>query len=194
MVVRRVAALTCVLAVAALVTLAALAFRWWATPKLSSSQLLKWTRRSAEVGFGSGSSPKRGGCPALGGKMNATREPLVTTLCQVIQQPGAFACKRIQLRASVLADCMHGTVLVDRGCDRGIALWAAEGFEDHADITGLESALCDPGPAGTIDRDRKIVATFTGRFLWRSDLQRGSRALEAEHIEHMTITPTADRN
>lgn len=176
------------LAAAALAAGTVLFLRWWATPKLNNSEFQRRTSVASQIGVGPGASDVRGGCGPAPGQAPVP-EPVETTLCQVVTQPEAFACKRVRFRASVLSDCLHGTILVDNQCERGIALRAAQGVENHEDMGALERALCAPGPTGTIDRERKVVATFAGRFVWQPHLQLGSRALEAESIERMAITP-----
>jgi hypothetical protein len=42
--------------------------------------------------------------------------PIVATVCQIRQQPGAFEDERVQLTARVVSDFLHFTVLVDDHC------------------------------------------------------------------------------
>jgi hypothetical protein len=120
--------------------------------------------------------PREAPCPTA---QEERSEPINTSLCEVVQHPADFSCKRVRFRASLLTDCMHGAVLISGGCERGII----PGGPVDATADAFFDSAC--GPA--IDLKRKRTATFTSRFRLRSG-DRGD-LLEIERVERIEIAP-----
>ena len=113
----------------------------------------------------------------------------VVELCSVTKAPSSFSGHRIAFEADVLADGVHGSVLISPACQRGI----------DPDFSKAEAAGKEYGKAiftgrrGTIDKD--IHARFSGIFLlvpWDKPLCKEGRMMSTTkpcfilQIESMT--------
>ncbi|HTP85376.1 MAG TPA: hypothetical protein VMJ34_00435 [Bryobacteraceae bacterium] len=87
-------------------------------------------------------------------------------------------CGRVQLRASLLTDCMHGVVLVARGCARGMV---PEERPGHPFRDAFFDDACSQG------REEQRTATFTGQFAVRIANHRIHYILYVERIEDVSI-------
>lgn len=93
----------------------------------------------------------------------ARPDPVETTLCAVVRNPKAYDGKVITIRAGVLTDWHHGTVLIHSGCKHGIELSSTEEAElEQAEA--LDKAVGTPMDGGY---DRTTMATLTGLFFLR---------------------------
>ncbi len=82
---------------------------------------------------------------------------------------------------------MHWSVLTDPECGRGIVPVVPDEIEHHPDIEALDDVL-NKGMRGTT-RDKRIVATFTGKFVAKKD--RSSRllfALEISKVANLQVS------
>ena len=168
--------LVALVAVIPLAVGAVVSFRLWPVPKLSPS----WPPRtpgSPELGLADKDAQKP--CPSV----KEQQLPVQTTVCDVVQHPKEFDCKRIRIRAELTTDCMHGSVLVDNGCTRGIA---PSGSPDPA-VDAFFEAACEGRP---IDFGAKRTATFTGRLRSPVNDQKSPFVLEIETIRDVKIAPT----
>jgi hypothetical protein len=121
--------------------------------------------------------------PCLDARVQAL-QPIETTLCSVVGRPQEFACKRIRFRATLMTDCMHGSVLVNAGCERGIVPFDSADLTDPA-INAFFYAACADSP---IELDARRTATFTGRFRLRLRGQRTVYALQIESVSGVRET------
>lgn len=88
-------------------------------------------------------------------------QPIRTSVCAVIANPRAYDRKVVTVRADVLTDWHHGSILVDPSCKGGFNYWddAAPRHEARA-LDHAIGTLLDGGG------DRTASATFTGRVTW----------------------------
>lgn len=168
------------LAVALLAIGAAATVRFWAPPKLSLPH--KVIRPPQPSDLFTDHSPHDVPCPTVP-EQAAASEPIETSVCRVVQRPDEFACKRIRFRATYFTDCMHGSVLIDEGCQRGIVPYGSTGPAADAFFEGA----CAGRP---IDFGAKRRATFTGRFRLRSEPPFTVFVLEVESVKKIRITAT----
>jgi len=112
-------------------------------------------------------------------------EAIDTTVCEIVEDPLRFVGKRIRFSARFDSDGIERSVLTDPSCGRGIEPFVPDEVEQHPDIEALDRAL-DQGMRGTIDK--RIVATFTGRFVVR-DSDLGLRfVLHIEQVDDLKVT------
>jgi hypothetical protein len=110
-----------------------------------------------------------------------------TTVCEIVGNPLRFVGKRVRFSAKFQSDGIEHSVLTDPNCGRGIEPFVPDEVEQHPDIQALDHAL-DKGMRGTMDK--RIVATFTGRFVLRdSDSSRLRFVLNIERIDELKVTP-----
>ena len=113
-------------------------------------------------------------------------KPIETTVCEIVQGSQRFDGKRVRFLANFRSDGIEYGVLIDSNCGRGIIPFVPDEVEHHPDIEAFDRAT-DTGRLGTMDR--RIVATFTGRFIRK--LNRSSHLrfiLEIEQIENLQVT------
>ena len=146
------------LSVALLAIGAAASVRFWTPATLSLPRKVIRPPQPSEL-FAD-HSPHDIPCPTVP-EQAAPSEPIETSVCRVVQHPDEFVCKRIRVRATYSTDCMHGSVLIDEGCERGIVPYGSPGPAADAFFEGA----CAGQP---IDFGAKRRATFTGRFSVRS--------------------------
>ena len=168
------------LSVALLAIGAAATVRFWAAPGLSLP--LKHIRPPQPSELFADHSPHDIPCPTVP-EQAAPSEPTETSVCRVVQHPEEFVCKRIRVRAAYSTDCMHGSVLIDEGCKRGIVPYGSPGPTADAFFEGA----CAGQP---IDFGAKRRATFTGRFRLRSEPPFTVFVLEVESVKKIRITAT----
>jgi len=109
------------------------------------------------------------------------------TVCEIVEDPLRFVGKRVRFSASFVSDGIERSVLTDPSCGRGIEPFVPDEVEQHPDIEILDRAL-GQGMRGTIDK--RIVATFTGRFVLRdSHSSRLRFVLNIERIDDLKVTP-----
>lgn len=114
------------------------------------------------------------------------KKPVDTTVCEIVQSTQRFDGKRVRFVADFRSDGIERSVLTDSKCGRGIIPFVPDEVEHHPDVEAFDRAT-DTGRLGT--RDRRIVATFTGRFI--RNLNRASHPrfiLEIERIENLQVT------
>jgi len=112
-------------------------------------------------------------------------EALNTTVCEVVEDALQFVGRRVRFSARFVSDGLHGSVLTDPGCGRGIEPFVPDEVEEHPDIEALDRAL-GQGMRGTIGK--RIVATFTGRFLVRDSHSRLRFVLNIERVDDLKVT------
>jgi hypothetical protein len=113
-------------------------------------------------------------------------KPIETTVCDIVADSQRFDGRQVRFFARFQSDGLEHSALVDSKCSRGIIPFTADGVENHSDIEAFDRAL-EQGQRGTMDK--RIVATFTGRFVRRTS--RSSRTLfvlEIERIDDLQVT------
>ncbi len=151
--------------------------RYWRVPGLNAT--LRPVRPPSASELLLGRDPPDPSCePDLG-----SGSPIETTLCDVIEHPNNFACKRVRFRANFETDCIENSLLLDSGCERGVAPY---GSPDAAASDFFDGA-CSSNP---IDRRAKRTATFTGQFRLRSENRRTIYALEIERVANIEVSAT----
>jgi hypothetical protein len=159
--------------------------RFWAPPRLSPPRTT--IRPPNESDLFTDQGPHDVPCtPTPEQRATAASEPIEASVCRVVQHPDEFACKRIRVRATLLTDCMHGSVLTDERCARGIV---PSGSPNTSTDAFFEGACAGPH----IDFDSKRRATFTGRLRLRLERGRTIFILEVESVKDIKITPAASR-
>lgn len=91
-----------------------------------------------------------------------TENSELTTMCTVAKQPDSFNGRLITVRARVMADGEHGSLIYDDSCAHsGLELFVASGAKGEDE---LDAALnwCHRGTRGKL-----IYGTFTGVFHFR---------------------------
>jgi hypothetical protein len=129
-----------------------------------------WTGGGSAEGV---SGPARDGCRADRSRSVLYRQPT-----------SEFACRRVRFRATVLSDCMHGTLLTDSRCERGI-LPAVSQRGDRTVEPFLES-ICAEMPSSL---DVMRMATFTGYFRLRERNAATIFALDVESVWGIRNSP-----
>jgi uncharacterized protein len=129
-------------------------------------------------------------------------EPTDTTVSQIIAKSESFSGKQVRIRARFESDGLERSVLVepqctiledtehnaqvDLKCKGGIVPYYLDGVEENADIKAFNRAF-ERGRPGT--RDKRIVATFTGRFSCKPTCSAiGGRILEIASISELDAT------
>jgi hypothetical protein len=110
-------------------------------------------------------------------------QPITTTVCKIVKKPDALNGKRVRFRAVAESDGIERTVLIDSGCDLGIAPLATEKGDDDPGVQAFERAL-QAQPAGTVYK--KVTGVFYGRF----EFHVGSIprfVLRLEHVDELRV-------
>jgi hypothetical protein len=108
-------------------------------------------------------------------------QPIETTICELVQHPVDFTCKRVRFRADFETDCMENSILLDDRCERGIAPYGASDVIAEA---FFEGACAD----NHFDSSVKRTATFTGMFRMRSENGRSICALDVDRVTSIKIS------
>jgi len=110
-----------------------------------------------------------------------------TTVCNIVQDPLRFVGKVVRFSAQFQSDGIENSVFTERNCVRGIEPFVPDEGEGHPDIKAFDSAL-GQGMRATVDK--RIVATFTGRFVLRDSYSSRPRfVLNIERIDDLKVTP-----
>lgn len=120
--------------------------------------------------------------PATGGM-----EPIATTLCDVVAHPEKFAEKRVSFDASFVSDGLEHSILSHSGCKLGIVPYPAPDGKKRPDVERFDKAVGEGAPGTT---DKKVVAIFTGRFVWKPP---SKRILEIEGVSELRVTSLKSR-
>lgn len=121
------------------------------------------------------------------GQAEQSSRAINVTVCEIVKDALRFVGKRVRFSAKFQSDGIEHSVLTDPDCGRGIEPFVPDEVEQHLDIQTLDRAL-DRGMRGTMDK--RIVATFTGRFVLRdSDSSRLRFFLNIERIDELKVTP-----
>jgi len=110
--------------------------------------------------------------------------PRVFTVCTIASQPEKFESQSVTVRARVLSDGMHGTILYDESCeDFGLHLFVND---DAKGREGLETALtwCHSSTRGKF-----IEGTFTGMVHFEPATPPQHR-ITVQRIEDLTVRST----
>jgi hypothetical protein len=119
-------------------------------------------------------------------RQSADAKPIETTVCELVTHSKRFVGREVRIRAEFLSDDFEHSVLIDQKCKTGIVPFIADQAADHDDIKEFDRALAK-GTPGT--RDKRIFATFTGRFLCKPNCTAiGGRILEIEQIKDLEVT------
>jgi hypothetical protein len=114
---------------------------------------------------------------------NGDSEPIATTLCNVVSHPDKFANKRVTFGAAFVSDGLEHSILTHSGCKLGIVPYPAADGKKRPDVDAFDKAV-DAGAPGTADK--KVVAVFTGRFVWKPP---SKRILEIEGVSELRVSP-----
>jgi hypothetical protein len=125
-------------------------------------------------------------CPIAGGEKTA---PLKTTLCEVVREPGRFACKRIAFRATIESDCLEHSSLTDPACERGVIPMEGESASPTVDAVFREA--CPLMPGKQIDFSRTVTASFVGVFHWRHQAIGDELVVDLENAGDVSIAKPA---
>ncbi len=124
--------------------------------------------------------------PAFG-QVPVSSGPIATTLCEIVAHPEEFADKLVRFKAYFESDGMDHSILVQPGCQRGIVPYPAADGKKRADVQRFEEAI-DAGAPGTADKI--VVATFTGRFVWKPP---SKRILRIEGVSDLRVSHSSSR-
>lgn len=119
------------------------------------------------------------------GQAEQSSKAINATVCEVVEDALPFVGKRVRFFAKFQSDGIEHSVLMDPNCVRSIEPLVPDEVEQHPDIQALDRAL-GQGIRGAMDK--RIVATFTGRFVVR-DSQSGLRfVLNIERVDDLKVT------
>jgi hypothetical protein len=120
------------------------------------------------------------------GQTEQSSKAINVTVCEIVENALRFVGKRVRFSAKFQSDGIEHSVLTDPDCGRGIEPFVPDEVEQHPDIEAFDRAL-DQGMRGTIDK--RIVATFTGRFVLRDSYSsRLGFVLNIERIDDLKVT------
>src|SRR5258708_11251615 len=119
------------------------------------------------------------------GQIEQSSKAINVTVCEIVEDALRFVGKRVRFSAKFQSDGIEHSVLTDPDCGRGIEPFMADEVEHTPDIQALDRAL-GQGMRGTIDK--RIVATFTGRFVLCDSALRLRFVLNIERVDNLKIT------
>jgi len=120
------------------------------------------------------------------GQTEQSSKAINVTVCEIVEDALQFVGKRVRFSAKFQSDGIENSVLTDPDCGRGIEPFVPDEVEQHPDIEAFDRSL-DQGMRGTIDK--RIVATFTGRFVLRESYSsRLGFVLNIERIDDLKLT------
>ncbi|SRR6266566_2212852 len=125
--------------------------------------------------------------PQFSGQPEQSSKAINVTVCEIVEDALRFVGKRVRLSAKFQSDGIEHSVLTDPDCGRGIEPFVPDEVEQHPDIQAFDRAL-DKGMRGTMDK--RIAATFTGRFGLRDSASSRLRfVLNIDRIDELKVTP-----
>lgn len=162
------------LAVAVCAVGCALYLRYWKVSELHARLIPVRPPTASELALGQ--EPPELPCePVLG-----PSQPIETTLCELVEHPDDFACKRVRFRANFETDCLENSILLDSRCEGGIAPY---GSSNRA--AAFFEGACASRP---FDFSSKRRATFTGIFRIRARNGRSICTLDVEGVTGIKIS------
>lgn len=106
-------------------------------------------------------------------------------LCGLVANPPEFDHEAVQVRALVLSDGMHSTVLIDNACPgKGVVLWVPQEASTRPGVVELMDAIYHTGSIGTLGK--QITVTVSGEFLSLPE-SIPSRKLIVESVSDVTV-------
>jgi hypothetical protein len=108
-----------------------------------------------------------------------------TSVCEIVNHPKMFSKKWVRVKALVLSDGIHTTVLVDESCkSHGISMSLSEEVQRRPDVNALQAAIYQRGRPGTVGK--RILASFRGRVVTHPN-EIPSLILEVESVGDLQV-------
>jgi hypothetical protein len=105
------------------------------------------------------------------------------TICEVLKSPTRYRSRWLVIKAVVLSDRMHATLVKDESCPRwGLPIEKAPGDEDES-IVNLQNYIMNTGRPGTLGK--KITGKVYGRVLYHGSLR--SIAFELYSVQDLEL-------
>lgn len=116
-----------------------------------------------------------------------------TTICGLAKNSPEYSKRLVRVRAFVLTDLIHSTILVDSTCNNvGVSLESEE-FEDRPiglvkDKNYEELEELRPKISVLTQRGQRVYGTFEGLFEWHSDRPHGPiRTLVFRQVSNLHV-------
>lgn len=125
----------------------------------------------------------------------AKDEQVTTTcICELAKNPDRYATKKVRVRAFILSDLRHTTVLVDHKCeDVGVSLasgdWEGRPIKLVKDKNYEQLESLHPKLLELRDKGQYVYATFEGLFEW-SPNNRPLRELVLQQVSDLWVAET----
>jgi len=111
------------------------------------------------------------------------------TVCDLIKDH-SYDGARVTFHAKVLDGQLHGILLKDGRCDKGLRMTASESVREQEDYREFMRTLYSVRKTTT---DQVITADFYGKFVYRPAEPRLKWALDVERISNIEVKPNPDK-
>ena len=105
------------------------------------------------------------------------------TVCDLVKDH-RYDGARVRFRAKVLDGQLHGILLKDDRCEKGLRLTTAESVRDQDDYKQFMRTIYS---TRKLSADHTITADFYGKFVYRPAEPRLKWALDAERISNIEV-------
>jgi len=107
------------------------------------------------------------------------------TVCDLVKDHG-YNGVHVTFRAKVLDGQLHGILLKDNGCDKGLRMIASDAVRKQEDYTEFLRKIYLTRKSKT---EHTITADFYGKFVYRPSEPRLKWALDVERISNIQVEP-----
>jgi hypothetical protein len=155
-------------------------FHFWRPLTIDAAALRPRHPKAVEPPQWGNEAPKDIPCPTRPAPL---AEPIEVGLCDIISRPHEFACRRVRFRATVLSDCIHGDLLTDSRCERGVVPEVSQ--RRDRGVEPFFESICAELPRSL---DVMRSATFTGYFRLRERNDATIFVLDVESVRGIKIS------
>lgn len=105
------------------------------------------------------------------------------TICDLVKDH-SYQGARVTFHAKVLDGQLHGILLKDDRCDKGLRMTASDSVREHKDYNEFMRTIYSTRKSPI---DHTITADFYGKFVYRSAEPRLKWALDVERISNIDV-------
>jgi len=120
----------------------------------------------------------------------ASEKWLPVTVCDLVKDH-SYDGARVTFHAKVLDGQLHGILLKDDRCDKGLRMTASDSVREQEDYNEFMRAIYSTRKSSV---DHAITADFYGKFVYRPAEPRLKWALDVERISNVEVKPNTSKS
>ncbi len=120
----------------------------------------------------------------------ASEKWLPLTVCDLVKDH-SYDGARVKFHAKVLDGQLHGILLKDDSCNKGIRMTASDSVRQQEDYNEFLRTIYSTRKSNV---DHTITADFYGKFVYRPTEPRLKWALDVERISNIEVKPAPEKS